>query len=674
MHPYMYSAGKLFARTIYIRYKKNFFTRSVKTLTSKSSSPMPTYHHLQGFFVCHIVFTKSSIFFIAICLFQTQLATCKHLHDVDEHLYSDSLAECLHLPNHLDKAYCLQAKGDTLIRIDYGRCLPYYIGALSEFQLATDTEAVVNLSIKVSKVYRLLGKPSEAFDFILKAIDLGYTSTDSVLHYTVQAELADFSHYSGNFQLAYKYSKENLAYLIRVGNKDLQAREYFRQANSLRMQGKYQKALHLYQIARELHVKTKKTKRSNWYTLPELGKTYLAMDSFQKALSIFRSVFSRVMSTDAKTSVRSDAYLNLADCFCKMEMYDSALYYAQPGLDLAVQLGNIHHEKEINRVLSEAYFGMNNIAKAYESHMAFSQLKSITEGKEITSLLLKAAMRWKMEAKNTQLAMLELDAHTAKQDALRHKNWLFTLVFLGIFILATVVLIAFYWGLKNQYSKLKLNNKILLMRMNPHFIGNLLMAVQDSLHTEPLAKVEEYLVRSAAHIRHNLESSYEDWIPLKKELEELERYVQLQQLRFGDRLSYNTKIDPSIYTDTCLIPSFILQPLIENAIEHGRRSSSGAEKWEVMLIFSLRTPATLNCKVINKADAVTNKPQTKRSKWQQKKSLSHKIINERLKLYSKNRQSTRKIQLKKINTDEKTGMTVSLSIPTKTANYMSKVM
>lgn len=632
---------------------------------------MPTYRHLQDFFVRHIAFRKSGVFFIALHLLQIQLATCEPTHHVDEHVHADGLAECSLLPNYLDKAHCLRAKGDALMRIDYGGCLPYFKGALLEFESAADTEAIVDLSLQVSTVYRLLGKPSDAFDFILKAIDLGYTSADSALHYKIQAELAEFSHYSGNYDLAYQYSAKNLAYLKRMGHKDGQPKEYFRQANSLRMQGKYQKALQLYKTARDLH---SQTNGSNWFTLPELGKTYLAMDSLQKALGIFRSVFSRVMSVGAKTNVRSDACLNIADCFCKMEMYDSALTYGQLGLSLAIQLGNIHHQKEINRVLSEAYFGMGNIAKAYESQLAFAQLKSRTEGKEITSLLLKAAMRWKMEAKNTELAMLKLDAHTAKQDALRHKNRLFTLLFLGIFISSTVLLIAFYWGLKNRYSKLKLNNKILLMRMNPHFIGNLLMAVQDSLYTEPLAKVEEYLVRSAAHIRHNLESSYEDWVPLKRELEELERYVQLQQLRFGDRLSYSTKIDPSICTDTCLIPSFILQPLIENAIEHGRRSSSGAEKWEVILIFSLPTPYALTCKVINKADAVASKPQIKRSKWQHKKSLSHKIINERLKLYSKNRPNARKIQLKKISTDEKIGMTVSLSIPTKNANRMRKVM
>ena len=79
----------------------------------------------------------------------------------------------------------------------------------------------------------------------------------------------------------------------------------------------------------------------------------------------------------------------------------------------------------------------------------------------------------------------------------------------------------------------------------------------------------DYLNKFTRLIRTILDSSLNELIPVVKDMEALQLYIDLQQLRFNNKFTYHTFIDPQIISGDYKVPSLIIQPFVENAIEHG---------------------------------------------------------------------------------------------------------
>ena len=109
-------------------------------------------------------------------------------------------------------------------------------------------------------------------------------------------------------------------------------------------------------------------------------------------------------------------------------------------------------------------------------------------------------------------------------------------------------------------------------QLNPHFLFNTLNAISTLALKGDQAAVTEMLARLSGLLRAALEEHTEE-IPLSRELEFVDDYVAIQQIRFADRLS----VEKTVAADTLrgLVPTMILQPIIENAIKHGVNAQPG---------------------------------------------------------------------------------------------------
>lgn len=111
----------------------------------------------------------------------------------------------------------------------------------------------------------------------------------------------------------------------------------------------------------------------------------------------------------------------------------------------------------------------------------------------------------------------------------------------------------------------------LRMQLHPHFLFNTLNAIATLVHKDANA-ADEMINNLSELLRTTLEDS-EPVIPLRRELEFLDRYLDIQQVRFGDRLKIEREIDPQALAGR--VPALILQPLVENAIRHGIEPATG---------------------------------------------------------------------------------------------------
>ena len=126
--------------------------------------------------------------------------------------------------------------------------------------------------------------------------------------------------------------------------------------------------------------------------------------------------------------------------------------------------------------------------------------------------------------------------------------------------------------LRSRLSEAQL--EVLRGQLRPHFLFNTLNSISTLVHSDP-ASADRMVVQLADLLRASLETSGRHEIPLADELALLERYVDIMRVRHDDRLTVSIRATPR--ARAALVPHFILQPLVENAIEHGigRRAGSG---------------------------------------------------------------------------------------------------
>lgn len=107
--------------------------------------------------------------------------------------------------------------------------------------------------------------------------------------------------------------------------------------------------------------------------------------------------------------------------------------------------------------------------------------------------------------------------------------------------------------------------KALQAQINPHFLFNTINTIASLIRTDP-ATARTLLREFAVFYRSTLEDS-DDLIPLDRELKQVERYFSFEVARFGEeRLKLEIDMEPEVYT--MLVPSFMIQPLVENAVKH----------------------------------------------------------------------------------------------------------
>ncbi len=213
--------------------------------------------------------------------------------------------------------------------------------------------------------------------------------------------------------------------------------------------------------------------------------------------------------------------------------------------------------------------------------------------------------------------------------------WLSTVLVAGVLI-AWVVRLRIKQVRGQELQKRKtlstinqLEQQVLHASMNPHFIFNTLNAIQHILTGHRDTKGIDFVAEFAALVRQNMESARKRVISLKKEIENLERYLKLEAQRFDGKMDYEVRIFMERSTDEIELPSMLIQPFVENAIWHGIAPAKG--KGKIWLTFQ---QLDRELRITIEDNGVGLKPEVKR---EQKKHISRgiELTRERLRILSK---------------------------------------
>jgi LytS/YehU family sensor histidine kinase len=145
-----------------------------------------------------------------------------------------------------------------------------------------------------------------------------------------------------------------------------------------------------------------------------------------------------------------------------------------------------------------------------------------------------------------------------------------------------------------------------------------------------------YLNQFSRLMRTLLQSSEKNFVPLDEELTLLQLYLELESMRFDKQFHYSFDVDPNIDPEEIIIPSFLLQPFVENALWHGLMHKKGDRNLSIS--FKLESHDVLLCRIsdngIGRAKAAMIRMQSVKSY----QSLGIKIIKERIELMRKQNQ------------------------------------
>lgn len=249
---------------------------------------------------------------------------------------------------------------------------------------------------------------------------------------------------------------------------------------------------------------------------------------------------------------RADLFIELKDYVRANRMADSALYYHQ-------RSGNIAYIAEVydlqSRIASESGDYKTAFIKKEAARSITDSIRNIEKTKQVTELERKYT-----QAKNEKTI----------QELAQQKRIYFLLAIAGLLALAALSFFLRQQSLGNKQKILETEQRLNRARMNPHFFFNALASLQTfALQGKDGASIAGSLSKFSHIMRETLESTYKEYVTIEQDTDFISKYLELQQTRFPQKFEYSFRLSPDLEPDQLLIPSMILQPFVENSIEHG---------------------------------------------------------------------------------------------------------
>lgn len=224
---------------------------------------------------------------------------------------------------------------------------------------------------------------------------------------------------------------------------------------------------------------------------------------------------------------------------------------------------------------------LGNFIYEYKLHPIHSEWQSQVSKQERLSFLSLKPGNYTLQARiKTGSTYSDVSTFNFTVAAPFWEMWWFRLM--SFLILAALFLLVYNWAVMRTKKRQSINEKLaisqltaLRLQMNPHFMFNVLNAVQGLIYSNQKSKATEYLGTFSSLMRKTLDMSDKKEITIAQEMETIEIYMSLEKARFEDDEFEFDIILPDEDLTGYGIPSLIIQPFVENAIKHGLMHKSG---------------------------------------------------------------------------------------------------
>jgi tetratricopeptide (TPR) repeat protein len=395
-----------------------------------------------------------------------------------------------------------------------------------------------------------------------------------------------------------------------------------------------------------------------------LGIVKMRFEDFDAALSYFNI---GLKSTEKTESIDTKLALvaNISSTYIQLKRYREAEDILLPAYQDALNEKHTYLTKEILALLVVLYANTERFQKAYDFQKKYSDLKSELFTEELNHRM--ASVESKLKSTERQKKILELNQlNQTKGFEIRKNRFIFILV--SVLLGSALIILWFFFQRakhKNIAKIYQMENQMFRLQMKPHFIFNVLSSIGGYMNQNNAREASTYLAKFARLIRNVLEQSNQELIPVRKELELLKYYLDLQQMRFPEKFTYTIDTEDIIETENLYIPPMLLQPIVENAIEHGFSKLKRAGNLEISFT---QTENHLIIEICDDGIGINQNLKTKNNtdfSNIKTDSISSKLIVDHLKYYKMKLRKEFHITFEDLSETNKdlTGTSVQLTLP-----------
>ena len=393
-----------------------------------------------------------------------------------------------------------------------------------------------------------------------------------------------------------------------------------------------------------------------------IGSIYLKQNKPELALKTIAPTIPLALQTKDQFYIGM-AYINLGWAQNELNLLKPAKINLDKGLKIAKTYNLQSLESDAKYQLSLWYEKHNNNKEALKLYKEAAALEEEISGKNNSQYVNTLRIRYETEKKNNQI--LELSNANKLAEANLEQNKKTTYFLLSGLVLLGLAIFFFYRQrqLKKDKKILRLEQDMLRNQMNPHFIFNSLNSIKLYIINNEKENAVYYLNKFSKLIRKILIASTEKEISLKDELETMDLYMNIENIRFSNQIHYNITVDENIDTETIKIPSLVLQPFLENALWHGL-SAKKDDKF-ISLIVSKSQNQFITISIIDNGIGRDASQKIKKNKLLKQKSLGIEITKQRLANFSKNYTEQYDLMINDLHDDKNqpSGTCVILKLP-----------
>ncbi|WP_255067139.1 tetratricopeptide repeat protein [Lacihabitans sp. LS3-19] len=522
----------------------------------------------------------------------------------------------------------------------YKKSIELHTEALKLSESIADKESIISSLNLIGVTYRRLDNVRLALDFHKQALTLAEKmpeKTEGILRSTAVSlnSIGNIYLTLKQYQLAQQQFEKSLRIEKELDNKLGLAINYQNLGIINEAQNELDAALGNYSTSLEYN-KAINSKLGRIICNNSIAQILIKMNKPKEGLKLILPSIREAEELGDKFYITM-ALINSGWAYSILKEYDNAEKNLEKGLKMAIA-------NQFNSSTSEAY---SHLAFLYESKGDYPKaLKNLKNKQEFSEKILneenlhytaELIVKYDNEKKENQIALLEKENELVKYRLGENQKFM---IFAAILIgLIAGILIIWYrqYQLRNEKQVLMLEQQMMRSQMNPHFLFNSLNSIKLYIINNEKENAVYYLNKFSKLIRTILSNSREKEISLKEELNTMELYVNIESIRFSEKINFEINVAEGIDVEVIKIPSLILQPFIENSIWHGLSNIEGDKKLSINV--TSQKNGFIKFEIIDNGIGREKAQEIKEKKVSKQNSVGLKLTKERLENFAKNTNS-----------------------------------
>lgn len=431
---------------------------------------------------------------------------------------------------------------------------------------------------------------------------------------------------------------------------------------ALEEQGKLDEALKHYRTSLE-HNNTINSEKGKVICQNSVAQVYIKQNRALEAIKQLEPAYKTAQKIGDQYTT-SIILINLGWANMKLNRLTKAAEYLQKG----VALSQKHNMPRVGALGYKLLSDLSQLRGDYKSALSYYKKNKDFDENYINERNIRVVndmiIKYDTEKKTNQINDLTKKNQLSELQLRKNQT---TLLISGIALalLAGILYILYHQNqLKSEKKLLTLEQTMLRSQMNPHFLFNSLNSIKLYIINNEQKNAVHYLNKFSKLIRKILEASSLKEISLAEELETVELYMNIENIRFSNEIIFKIDIDDNIDIHTIKIPSLILQPFLENALWHGLSSKKGQKT--ILLNVSKEDGNFIQISIVDDGVGRAEAERIKQGKVLKRKSIGIDITKERLANFSKDYQNSFDVEFVDLydKNDKACGTKVILHIPT----------